>query len=241
MKVSSEQIITRAKIRLRLLDTTVHDATLEKLINEAATYHLDALNSYIISCCELEIDDCYKAKLPDSAVDLICFSFPYASGCTGCCADCMNDRNPGFQCSCPTYFIADRNVLTDFCGNGASACMMGNVFDVQGGYLTFPSTINQPVVKVWYRGYNVDNDGIAILDEKQERALSAYAAWQFAVAYYKNYFPEQRREWKQEWIAQKRWLRGDANQRDAKLHKTELSSIARAILLSPRITANRNA
>lgn len=222
------------------MDTTIYDATLEKLVNEAATYHLDTLNSYIISCCEVEIDDCYKAKIPENAVDLICFSFPNANGCTGCCLDCMNDKNPGYHCSCPTYYIADRNVLTDFCGFGASASMYGNFFDVQAGYIVFPSTIKQNTVKIWYRGYNVDDDGLAVLDEKQERALSAYAAYHFALAYFQYYYPEQRREWKQEWIAQKRWLKGDAVQRDAKLHKVSLSSIARAIILSPRLTANRN-
>lgn len=240
MKVSIDQVLNRTKIRLRLLDTTIHDATLEKLINEAATHHLDTLNSYIISCCEIEIDDCNKAKLPESAVDLICFSFPNAQGCTGNCLSCMNDRNPNYQCSCPVWYVADRNILTQFCDMGCSAGLAMNFFDVQNGYIVFNSSVNQPTVKVWFRGYNVDQDGIAVIDEKQERALSAYASWQFAIAYYKNYFPEQRREWKMEWIAQKAWLKGDANQRDAKLHKVTLSSIARAILINPSLTANRN-
>ena len=152
----------------------------------------------------------------------------------------MNPHNENAVCSCPTYFIPDRNILTEFCGMGGSAGLSGNFFSVQGGYIVFPSTITQTEVKVWFRGLNIDDDGLAIIDEKQERALSAYAAWQYAIAHYKSYAPEQRREWKSEWIAQKSWLKGSSVQADWQMNKATASAIARALFVAPSLVNNRN-
>lgn len=239
MKVPTAQIINRTKMRLLLTGTTHADAVLEKLINEAATYHLNALSCYVISCETITID-CLKAELPDSCVQVLCYSFPDATGCSGCCATCMNPHNEGAVCSCPTYFVPSREILTEFCGLGASCGLSANFFDVQNGYIVFPSTVTQSTVKVWFRGYNLDEDGLALIDERQERALSAYAAWQYAIAHYKSYAPEQRATWRSEWVAQKNWLRGTDVQADFQMNKAKASSIARALLVNPVISANRN-
>lgn len=239
MKVSIDQIINRAKMELGLTGTTHSDAHLEKLINEAATWHINALDSYIISCSELIID-CFKARLPDSAVELICYSFPDVESCSGCCLSCMNPHNPTYSCNCPTYFVPNRGILTNMCDMGCSAGLSANFFDVQGGYIIFPETVTATTVKVWYRGINIDEDGVAVIDEKQERALAMYAAWMYSVAHFKSYASEQRVTWKNAWIAQKSWLRGSAVQADARLHKGELAAIARAILINPMMVTNRN-
>lgn len=239
MKVTTEQVINRTKLNLGLTGTTHSDSFLEKLINEAATWHLDTLSSYIISCETLQID-CLKAKLPDAAVDLICYSFPDATGCSGCCVDCMNPHNANYQCSCPNWFVADRNILTEFCSNGSSAAISSSFFDVQNGYLIFPSTITQSTVKVWYRGLNIDEEGLAVIDERQERALSAYASSRYAIANWKSYSDGQRRFWNAEWVAQKQNLRGNAVLEDFRLHKAQAAAIARAILINPLMVTNRN-
>jgi len=239
MKVAIDQILNRTKMRLLLTQTTHADAYLEKLINEAATHHIGGLDNFVVSCETLDID-CLKARLPINAVDLICYSFPDATGCSGCCIDCMNPHNPNATCSCPNWFVADRNILTEFCGSGVSAGLSSNFFDVQNGYIVFPSSVTQPTVKVWYRGLNIDEDGIAILDESWERGLSAYAAWQYAIAHFKSYASEQRKLWQMEWTAQRERIRGLALQRDAILHKPEVSAIARAILMNPMVMTNRN-
>lgn len=239
MTVSCEQIINRTKMRLLLTGTTHADAVLEKLINEAATHHLNALTSFVISCETIDID-CLKARLPESCVELICYSFPDSSDCTGCCTTCMNPHNENAVCSCPTYFVPDRNILTEFCGLGASCALSSNFFDVQGGYIVFPSTVTQTTVKVWFRGLNIDEDGLAIIDEKQERALSAYAAWQYAIAHFKSYAPEQRRVWQQEWVNQRNVLRGGSVQADFQMNKAQASAISRALLVNPAISSNRN-
>lgn len=239
MRVSAEQVINRTKINLGLTGTTHADAVLEKLINEAATWHLNTLDSYIISCTEIDID-CEKAKLPDAAVELICYQFPNATGCTGCCIDCMNPHNANYVCSCPNWFTPTRSILTNFMGLGCSVGLSSNFFDVQNGYLIFPSTVTQDTVKVWYRGVNIDDDGIAVIDERQERALSSYASWKYAIIHYKSYAEGQRLEWKKDWIAQKQWLRGTSVQQDWQLHKAEASAIVRAVLMNPFVSANRN-
>lgn len=239
MRITTEQVINRAKLNLGLTGTTHADAFLEKLINEAASWHINALDSFIVSCETIQID-CFKAKLPDAAVDLLCYSFPDITGCTGCCQDCMNPHNVNYACSCPNWFIPDRNILTEFCGMGGMAALSSNFFDVQNGYLVFPSTLTADTVKVWFRGINVDEDGLAIITERQERGLAAYASSRYAIANWKSYADGQRRFFNAEWIAQRSAIRGTAMQNDFRLHKAEAAAIARAILINPAMVENRN-
>ncbi len=210
-----------------------------KLINEAATWHIDALDNYVISCETIDID-CAKARLPDAAVDIICYQFPSGTTCTGCCYSCLNPHNVNYQCSCPNWFVADRNILTEFAGLGGTCGLSSAFFDVQGGYLVFPSTVTTSEVKVWFRGVNIDKDGLAIIDERQERALSAYASSRYAIANWKSYSDGQRRFWNAEWVAQKQNLRGNAVQKDFRLHKPEAAAIARAIIINSAMVVNRN-
>lgn len=245
MRISSESVITRTKFRLGLQDSTLWDGYIEKLIYEAAR-HLDAVTSYVISCTTLTID-CHRAKLPDDFSQMICAKLITPQG--GC--QCNNVYNPETDpspnginnpCMCGTYFIIDRGVLTEFCGMGYNGAWYGNVFDTQNGYFILPSTSIAEEVQIWYRGLNVDEDGLMILDDFQERGLSAYAAYQFANSgsHYKAYDREQRRLWLAEANAQINKIRGKAAQMDHRQHIGKFSSIARAFLINPQQSLNAN-
>jgi hypothetical protein len=250
MIVNIEQVITRTKLRLGLMDTTLADAYLEKLIDEGAR-HLDALSTYIINCESLTID-CNKAELPSdirSEQDIICMKFNNNGSCCGACS-ATNNGVPNATitninnslCGCWDWWIPNRNVLTNFCGQGANAYYCGNIFDVQGGYIHFPSYVTATEIAIYYRGYNTDKNGLMIIDEKKERALSAYAAYEYAtsgsnIKYYDKY---QIAKWNSLWKAQKNWLRGSDVVDDHRLHKGEFSAIARAILVNPLIAFDRN-
>lgn len=245
MKVSIDSVIDAAKFRLGLRDTTMADADLERLVNEGAM-HIDSVDSYAISCVVLDVD-CGRALLPEGFVELICMNIYGQSSCSGCCEP-INfnpavDQNPtSISCTCPQYFVANRNVLTEFCGMGASCGMMSNSYDIQGGYIVFPSNFSASQVQVWYRTYNMDDDGIMILDEYWQRGLSAYAAYMYAMAgqNIKNYMPQQLSMWQQEWTAQVNKIRGKSAQRDHRQHKASFAAIARAILLNPASVLNNN-
>lgn len=242
MKIDISSIITEAKFLLGLTDTTKWDSRLESLINQASI-HLNSLNTYTISCETIEVD-CGKAKLPDSAISVIAIKSTTSSQCTGLChvvadENSVDDRFMECGCVCGNYFVADRNVLTNFNGNG---CYGGNVFSVQDGYINFPSNTTLTEIRVWYHGYNVDEDGIMVFDELQERGLAAYAAYMFAISgtHFDKYDRMQVMEWKKTWVAQRPFLQGKAQQDYFRQNKGKFAAIARAILIDPYQALNIN-
>lgn len=243
MKIEIASVINRAKIRLGLQDTTRWDAVLEQHINEAA-FNLDAVSSFSVSCEILDIE-CHEATLPLGYETVISFTLLDQNGCAGCCdvsTDPSEGENRNMACNCADIWFFDKNVLTEFNGNGLTACYGGNFFAVQNGRLKFPTSITATRVKVWYMGYNMDSDGIMILDERQQRGFSAYAAWQFASSgtHYNKYNPNQIRGWEREWVNQRGRLVGLAAQDDFINNKGKFASIASALLINPMQTLNKN-
>ena len=243
MKVCIDSVIDATKFRLGLRDTTLADADLERLINEGAM-HLGAMETYIISCETLEVD-CSKALLPDGFLELICIK-PEGDSCSGSCGcnynfDPVTDQNPtSIVCNCSTYYTIDRSVLTEFCGMGYNCGSGMNVFDIQNGYLVFSSSFTATSVKIWFRSYNMDEDGLMVLDEYWQRGLSAYAAYQYAMSGMNAKMYPQAQMWYREWVAQLNKIRGKSAQRDHRQHKGLFAEIARAILINPASVLNLN-
>ena len=223
------------------MDTTKWDSFLEKKINQGAK-HLNSLNTYVISCETIEVD-CAKAHLPQ-ATEIIAIKNMNTTQCSGLCSvveldTSVDDRFMECGCACGNYFVADRNVLTNFNGNG---CYGGNVFSFENGYINFPSNTTLTEIRVWYRGYNEDCDGIMVIDELQERGLAAYAAYMFAISgtHMSKYDRWVVGEWKKTWVAQKPFLQGKAQQGDNRQNKGKFAAIARAILIDPYQVLNNN-
>lgn len=241
MKIDIESVITEAKSLLGLMDTTKWDAFLEKKINQGAL-HLNTVNTYTISCGTFDVE-CTKIHIPQATEIIAIKSTIQTECCTGVCQvvyDEFSVDNRFMQCGCSgTYFISDRNVLTDFLGNG---CYAGNVYSFENGYISFPSNSTLTEAKVWYRGYNEDEDGIMVIDELQERGLAAYAAYMFGISgtHFGKYDRMQIMEWKKTWVAQKPFLQGKAGQELHRQNKRKFSAIARAILIDPYQVLNNN-
>jgi len=233
MRISTESVISRTKQRLGLMDTTLQDAYLELLIQEGAR-HLDTQNSYIISCQVVDVD-CARAPLPDQYSQIICLQPLSPDTCTGCDDTTCN-------CTCGTYYFIDRGVLTDFCDQGGRGCYGGNAYDVQNGFLVLPSNTTATQIKIWYRGLNTDDDGLMVIDDFQERGLSAYAAYQFASSgqNYRSYAPGQVALWQRESTAQINKIRGKASQDDHRQHKAIFARIAQALIANPWNAYNLN-
>jgi len=243
MKVSIDSVIDATKFRLGLRDSSMADLDLERLINEGAM-HIDSVDTYVISCITLDVE-CNKAALPEGFVELICMKIAGQSSCSGCCQsinfDPVVDQNPSsITCTCPDFYVANRNVLTEFCGMGASCGSFDNGYDIQGGYILFPSNFSASQVQIWYRTYNMDENGIMVLDEYWQRGLSAYAAYQYAMSGQNFKLYPQAQQWQQEWTAQVNKIRGKSAQRDHRQHKASFSAIARAILVNPASVLNNN-
>ena len=240
LKIDIEQVINRTKLRLGLMDTTLPDAYIEKLINEGSI-HITSLDQFIISCETIDID-CGMVKLPFGATDVIAFSF-VGEGCSGCCNishDPISGLDRNMDCTCSQYYVSDRSVLVEMGQLGCSSGLWQNRFTVQAGYIQLPSTVTATQIKVWHRGYNMDGDGLMVLDEIQERGLSAYAAYEYALSNPQRFTPLQIMEWKKTWVAQKSFLKGQAQQQDYRLNKDRMASIARAIVMNPLNITNLN-
>ena len=241
MKIGIESVVTRAKRRLGLLDTTKWDAELESLVNEGAL-HLNNLDTYTISCGTFDVE-CTKIHIPQATEIIAIKNTISTECCTGACQvvyDQFSVDNRFMQCGCNnTYFIADRNVLTNFEGNG---CYGGNVYSFNNGYISFPSNSTLTEAKVWYRGYNEDENGIMIIDELQQRGLSAYAAAEFATSgtHYGKYAPKQVQKWERIYVDQKAHLAGKAQVSYTQQNKGKFAAIARAILINPVQSLNAN-
>lgn len=244
MKVHIDSVVDAAKFNLGLRDTTEADADLERLINQAAQ-GIDSTESYVVNCATLDVD-CAKAKLPDDCIDVLCIRPDTGGGCSGCCNtsfDPETEPNPGLaHCNCSTWWVTNRGVLTEFCNQGLSCTYGGNIFAVQNGYLVFMDTITFTEVEVHYQGYNVDDNGLMVLNEEWERGLSSYASWKYASAgqNYRNYDRGQIADWRRDWTAQVNKIRGKAAQRDFRQNKPKFASVARAILISPYNNFNNN-
>ncbi len=231
MIINSEQIVVRTKGRLRLMETSEHDSYLLKLIEEGAR-GLNSSATYKIQCCEVDID-CNKAKLPDSFESLEYFCID------GCCGNCttvpVTVPPTPVVCSCPSVFFYSKQALMNGgCDEDGSCGWYGNYFYIQNGYIYFSSTVTADTVKIWYRGFNTDSDGLMIVDEECERGLSAYAAFQFASSYPEAYAPEQRSAWNNEWVAQKRYINGKKVIREFKLSKPYISLLVNGQLVNHR-------
>jgi nitrite reductase/ring-hydroxylating ferredoxin subunit len=227
MIINVDQVITRTKARLRLMETTEADAYINLLIDEAAR-GLNAENTKTIQCEDVEID-CGRAKLPDNYSEL--YFFMLDGGCCNGCShtDAPEPTPPNFlYCSCPSIYYYDKSAMI-----GDNCDWYGNAFYIQNGYIFFPSTNTATHVKVYFYGFNV-KDGMMVVSDDQERALSAYAAFQYANEYPESYTPEQRRNWNAEWVAQKNWLNGNKILKEFKLQKPQISLIANAVLINRR-------
>ncbi len=227
MIVNAQQIVVRAKSRLRLMETSEQDSYLHKLIEEGAR-GLNASSTYKISCHEAEID-CHKAKLPCSYDSLEFFK---VNGCCGNCTQPIATIPPTpVICTCPPLFYYDKAALMQ----GDKNCgWFGNYFYIQNGFIYLPSSTTATKIDIWYRGFNVDEDGFMLLDEELERGLSAYAAYQFAVSYPEAYTPEQRATWNNEWVNQKKYVNGKKIIREFKLQKPQISLLVNAVISNNR-------
>ena len=237
MKTDIATIINRARRRLGLQHTTMHEADLRQLVNEGLS-EMQKLETYTVSCEIIDIE-CGRGKLPFNC-DFVLAISPIPTD-TGCCCLCsgeevlqsttlMNTRS----CSCSAYYVSDSSILMAMNDCGASCSSSTNIYYTQNGYLILkPSAEGQ--MKVYYWGKNVDCNGIMMADEDDIRGVSAYAAYQFASSgsNFNKYNYRQVKDWEKEWVAQKSYWQGVSQKKYFKANKARFTAIATAIVTNP--------
>lgn len=231
--ITNDQVVNRAKVRLRLQDTEEHNLTLRKLVNEGAM-GLQARETYTIQCKELHIEDC-KATLPCNFSSVLGFTFGNQDECCGVCHTTVDFTPPSeaqiVVCECRGFFGAysQNNIILQH----GTYNWYGNYFQINGNSIVFPSTINTDEVTLWYKGFN-EVDGLMMIAPISERGLSAYAAWQFATDNPEAYQPFQIARWQSEWMAQKGMLGGKRIIEEFKENKPYISLLVNAVLANKR-------
>jgi len=143
---------------------------------------------------------------------------------------------PNVRCSRAIY--VNVNYLYD---NGCectdeSILPFADTFQIVGGKIHFNSYTDVSEVLLTYYAHNVDSNGFPCFPESHLRAIVSYACYQYALSYRvtgidpSGYMPDQVEMYRQEWMAQKAWARGNAVKIDARHRKAELMSTMNALI-----------
>ncbi len=231
--IEISEVISRAKTRLKIANTTEYDDYLEQSVSEGLR-HLDMLTLYVKRQATLNIAD-GKAELPCGFMKLLGARFLKTVLTTSFVNGIMVTNVPITVCSPIIYvdraFLNDCDCNNNINGNG----MLQNFRDtmqIVNGYIHFNSNIIESgQLSLAYMGLNVDQYGRILVYPEYERALVYYACSQFqedilmdnrsiALAD-RNY---------QKYVAQKAWLKGGAWKDEAQRTKAEIASLTSALL-----------
>lgn len=237
MKTDIATIINRARRRLGLQHTTMHEADLRQLANEGLE-QLQVLENYTVSCEIINIE-CGRGDLPEFC-DFVLAISPVPTSTGSCClcsgsetllaASTLNTRS----CGCSTYYVSDSSILMAMSECGTSCSSATNIYYTQGGQLILRSSAGGQM-KIYYWGKNVDGNGIMIAKEDYIRGVSAYVAFQFASSgsNFNKYNYRQINDWRKEWTSQKTNLQGLSQKEYFKANKARFAAIANAIVTNP--------
>lgn len=225
---SVEEIIASAKIRLRLTDTSAPDMALEHYILQGSR-SIGALDSYVMKQKKLDIED-GRACLPHDFHTLVALRL------VGFVSDVDSPTGNNSECSRAIY------VNTNFLYQEGCECTddgilpFADTFQIVGNEIVFNGPIGATGALLTYYGRNVDANGFPCFPDDHVRALIAYACYQYALSYRvtsldpSGYLPDQVEMYRQEWMAQKAWARGNAVKIDARHRKAEIMSTMNALI-----------
>lgn len=210
-------LVLRIKQELEITHTTLHDQLIMDMMEDAAN-SIEAAEKMIIKdeCLEVE---CGVAKLPEHTDELIAVRPLNSEGEYGCdCGSTLNQyangggqRNP---CSglCNQYYVKIPAFLQAFQSNGCGCSSFGQYFGLTGNAITFGSSFRPSGVRAWVKATNVDCDGFVVMYEPWKRAIIGYCCARMAVVLKSGgYNAGQKKFWWQEWVKQKRKIKGKSN------------------------------
>jgi hypothetical protein len=167
--ITHQQIISAAKQRLRITDTSDWDALLESWIYDgvrAAKWP----TTKVIKSCRKEVED-GKVELPCNYSKFIALQLD--------CSDIMYYANE-FASSC-----------TSECNS-----RLGMIGEIIGNYIHFGSAIvDADEVDIAYWALNTDNDGFLVLYDEDELALVYYLCKEYALTFAEKYNKIQIQQW----------------------------------------------
>ncbi len=224
--ISVEDVISRAKIDLRLTDSTEHDSHLEILIREGLG-SMNAISQLAKGQCTMTLED-GKIKLPKDLVRFLALRPKTWLPAT--------DENPitsNFPGNCGRFIYAD-NAFLDSCGcDNYGYRNYNSGFQINKGYIHFNSEVNIDECTIAYLGLWLDSEGKPAIFERFERALTAYACWKFTRSWPENYNQYIMESYREEWVNQREKLKGMAVKDEFEQNKMYIAGMMRSLIVSP--------
>lgn len=181
------EAVASAKEELRLT-TTEHDSFLTRLANQALV-SMSTSSTSVKSVCTLDIVD-GRAELPCGFVRFVSAVF--------------------IDHDVPVGPIYADIAFYGQCGLNEQVQPMKDGFQIINGFLVMnnPQVPENISIKIAYFGRNVDEDGLMVMTDRQERAIIAYICYKFSRAYFERFPYEIRTDFKNEWAAQRAYITG---------------------------------
>lgn len=225
--MTQEAILSAIKAELKLSDTPDQDIYFTRLINEAVL-HTDNL-SLLKKCVKtLSVTD-NVATLPCGFVRMMALalgecqcpqaiyvSLPFIRQCGA------STSTQGVYASLGAYEIQNNHIVfhSTFFYNGAGLC--GCTSDVS------VTPITQCTIA--YLGMNVDDEGMYKIYTRYERGIIAYVVYKYMRQNFKEYPRDIREDYRREWEAQKRFIKGVDFQNNFRDNKWEVAEWANALI-----------
>ncbi len=229
--ISLSAIVASAKIRLKI-ETTDGDNFLELMANEAIR-HLDALSIFTKQICKIQITD-NRSELPcgfnkliglrvssptlngDTCHSLIYANLPFLTEC-GCDAD-----NQWFVSGFGAFEIADGQIWYH------SIASSYQYIDSSGVTQTVYTTPTEATIA--FTGLNVNEQGEMICYARYERAIAAYLCYRYAEQNFNEYPAAIREGFKEEWKAQKKWIKSTDFQDNFRMERPQIAAVVNSLI-----------
>lgn len=221
-EISIDEVISRVKMQLRLTNTTEWDDYFEVVIEEGLR-SLRPLSMYKKNQCNIEVVN-GKAKLPKGFCQLLGLRYNMPV---------VNGTNPATNCVTALY--VDSKFLSNC---GCTDIQDGPIFDYYNGfqivknYIVWNTNIDDTTMTLAYYGFNINEKGRLVIYEDYERALSAYACYQYALSWPDKYSQAVMDRYNQTWVNQRAKLRGEDVAFNFAIDKREVALTVRAMATS---------
>jgi hypothetical protein len=197
--ISTEQVLTFAKVRLGLTDVTDFDDELSLYINEGAR-HLNNPQTFVPKKADLDFTH-GQAKVPCGFQKFIAVYFAGVN-----------------------VFYAAKKYFNTIDYDGTNTIDSKGTVDIINGYLDVGCS-QDGVGTLWYEGANIDDEGWFLIPSSSERGLVAYACGNYKMERPAIYGNNAGQPQLNLYSAQKRWLNGELRKDEAEADRYQLAAI----------------
>jgi hypothetical protein len=222
--ISVDEIISAAKMQLRLQNTTEHDDWFELLVYEAIR-RIDSLSCFVKRTCTIDIMD-HKGVLPKGFQRLLGLRF--------LCDDLNENQGHSLSSFFDPFIYVDSKFLMDCeCDlNNPLIRHYSTFVNIQGEFLYVNTQFDITGVRMAFLGLNVDENGLPVVYDYYQPCLTDYICWKFTRAYSSEYREADIRSYEAGYYAQRAWVKATDVKEDFIKNKRKIGELMNGLLVS---------